>query len=124
MAQIEIKTEKAQDMTRISFLGIVTSEDLLNALDRFYSSDATTKALWDFTGGDLSQLKTEKLFVVIDITKHYAHLRPGGKTALLVKGILAFGIARMHKTLAELERHPILMEIFTLENEALDWLNS
>ena len=124
MAQIEIKTEKARDLTHISFLGRVTAEDLIIAIDRFYRSDITTKALLDFTGGDLSHLKTEKLFAVINITKHYAHLRPGGKTALLVKGILAFGIARMHKTLALLERYPILMEIFTLENEALDWLNS
>lgn len=124
MAQIKFDADKDQDLTRIRFSGPVTGEDLLDALNRFYRSDITTKVLWDFTDGDLSELKTEKLFSVIDATKRYALLRPVGRSAVLVNDILAFGIARMHKTLSDLERYPIPFEIFKVEKEALDWLNS
>lgn len=124
MAQIKIKTTKAQDLTRIAFFGKVTGESIIKALKCFYDSEITSKVIWDFSNCDVTQVQKEDLFSIIEVSKSYAHMRVDGKTALVVDSDLPFGIARMHKTLADLDRYPIRIEIFRSGDDALAWLNS
>ena len=124
MCQFTIKSDAKHDLTRIVFSGTVTGEHILGAMKRFYESTITAKVLWDFKNSDVGQLSSDDLFTIIDAAKKYAHLRVHGKSVLLVNEGLPFGLARMHKTLSELDRYQIPMEIFTSEDEAVAWLDS
>lgn len=124
MARIEIKTEKARELTFIVFTGKVTHADLIAALKTFYESEITSKVLWNFTNCDVEALETNDLYSIADVAKGYAHLRSGEKSAFVASSNLAFGLGRMFTTIIKVEDHPIEGATFRSVDEALTWLYS
>ena len=124
MAQFKINTITDQDLTSIVFSGKVLPADIINALKDLYEFETTSKVIWNFSDCDVTSLLYDDLSSFIDAAKGFAHRRVNGKTALVGSSDLAFGIGRMHITLADLERYPIPLQIFRSVDEALAWLNA
>lgn len=124
MAQIKIKTEKHRDLTFIVLSGKVTGESIIKALKSFYSSEITTKVLWDFSNCNVSALQTCDLSNFIETAKIYGHQRTDGKSALVGRDDLAFGLGRMIISMTELDGYPIQAKIFRTVEEAIAWLES
>ncbi len=124
MAQIQTTTDKDRDTTLLVVTGTVTSEDVIRGLRDFYATTCTSKALWDFSGSNLQDARLEQLAAVLAAAKAYAHLRRGGKTALVVPSDLGFGLARMYESMAELKNHPVEHGVFRSRAEALAWLEN
>ena len=123
MANVDITIDKALDLTTIRFSGRVIASDIIDALQSFYRTEITTKVLWDFLEGDITDLPGSDLTVIIDAAKGFSDMRPEGKSALVGSSDLLYGLARMYASLAEVKRHPISNRAFRSKKEALDWLN-
>lgn len=123
MANFDITIDKALDLTTIRLSGRIIASDIIDALQSFYQTEITTKVLWDFLEGDITDLPGSDLTVIIDAAKSFSDMRPYGKSALVGHSDLLYGLARMYASLAEVKRHPILNRAFRSKKEALDWLN-
>ncbi len=124
MARIEKKIEKNKDLTILVVTGKVSSDEITDALRDFYKSGFTLKLLLDFSNSEFSDLPSDQLPLIISVAKSYAHLREGGKTAIVMSSGVGFGIGRMYETLSEIEQHPITHNICKSIDEAMDWLES
>ncbi len=122
MAHIHTTVDKDRDTTFLILSGVVSAEDVIGALKDFYGTSCTTNAIWDFSGSNLKNAKPEHLAAVLSVAKDLAHLRSGGKTALVVPEDLGFGMARMYEAMADLKDHPVKHGVFRTLDEARNWL--
>ena len=124
MGNIKVSIDQNRQVTIHEVVGFITADEVISAFEEFASKSPTQYLLWDFSGAEVSSITSDGLRKIVSVGKTKAHLRPGGKTALLVSGDLEFGIARMYEMLAEVHDHPIRHRIFTAKEEAINWLLS
>jgi hypothetical protein len=122
MASIVRSQNPGESLTILTVVGEVTSGEVVGALEQFLKGGVTRDLLWDFRGAKLSAIHRDDIERIIAVAKAGAHLRPDGRTALVVGDLLSFGISRMYELLAELKDHPIRHHVFRDVEEALAWL--
>lgn len=123
MATIK-KENKNENLTIFSVCGVLTAEEVIKVLDAFFSNKITKNILWDFTKADVSKVTQKDMEQIINLGKAKAHLRKNGKTALIVKNKLSYGMSRKYEILSEIEQHQIQHRVFTDLDEAIAWLES
>jgi len=124
MAQIRKEIVNNGSLTILSVVGKVTYTEVIGALNDFYNQNFTLNLLWDFSEADLQSATSEELQKIIAVAKGYAHLRLAGKTGVIMKNDLGFGLGRMYEILSEIKEHPIYHHIFRSKDEALAWLET
>jgi len=124
IAHIEQTTDSSRNLTIFKGTGAVRAEQVVAALLEFYRSGSTLNALWDLTEADLTGVDAGEIDRVITTAKEHAHLREGGKTAILVSRTVDFGIARRYEITSETRQHPISHYVFRDRDEALKWLGA
>jgi len=120
---VQKQHEKKGELTILEVTGRITAEELIDAIKEFYRDGCTAKLIWDIRATDLTTLSTEQLRQVLSIAQSYGHLRPNGKTAIVVTGDLAFGLGRMYEILCEIDQHPIPLKVVKSMDEARAWLD-
>ncbi len=103
-------------------IGKPTIEDSIDKIETYYAGKVTKYTLWDFTQSTSSVITNSDLRNIIKITKKYAELRRGGKTALVFNKLLDFGLGRMFETFAQIEDMPFELRSFRNMEKALEWL--
>jgi hypothetical protein len=122
MAEIKVAVDEDKGLTIHEVVGVITVEEVLSIFAGFASDSPTLYLLWDFSRADVSNAASDDLRKILSVAKEKAHVRQGGKTALLTSGKLEFGLARMYGILSEIYEHPISHRIFTEKDEAIKWL--
>jgi hypothetical protein len=122
MASITSSSDPARTLTVLTVSGILTADEVIRALERFFESDVTRDLVWDFSGADLSAITRVGMERIIAVARAGARLRPDGRTALVVGEDLSFGLSRMYESLSEVRDHPIHHRVFRDKGEALAWL--
>ena len=124
MGQFKIIKNGNKDITFVVFSGKVLPEDINNALKAFYQSEITSKVVWHFARCDVTAITTESLSFISDNSIEFAKFRTDGKSALVCRDDLPFGLARMFVTMNNIVDHPINGKVFRSTAEALAWLDS
>ena len=102
MSKIETKICIEKDLTVHRVSGPLSNQDVSIELDRYYSAENITKLkLWDLTREKQPLWQLDDVTSLVNIIRGYAHLRAGGKTALVVSEDVDFGISRMLQAHAE-----------------------
>ncbi|MFC1884548.1 hypothetical protein ACFL2O_07245 [Thermodesulfobacteriota bacterium] len=119
-----IKTTKDMSLNLTINLaeGIILYDDMSTWITEYYSGTVTNLILWDFREADLSKIKTEEFAELARLIKRKADLRQGGKTALVFKRDLEFGLGRMFEVFSELEDLSFEFMSFRSIEEAREWL--
>jgi hypothetical protein len=115
-------TDAEKDLTTIAVKGRIQTNEFIQALENFYQGEYTLNLLWDLTAADISEMEKHQMEEIISTAKKYAHLRPGGKTAIVTTRAVDYGISRMFEILAEIKNHPIRHHVFYDIKEAKNWL--
>jgi len=124
MAQIKKIIDSDRDLTTLVFSGKVAPEEVIGALKEFYGASPTLNTIWNFSDCDLSAARMEQLSSILVVARSYAHLRKGGRSALVLPGDVGFGLGRMYEAMAEGKDHPVEHAVFRSVAEALKWLDS
>ncbi len=122
MGQIKVLVDRHRRLTTHEVAGRITFEEIVSALERFYSHTPTLHILWDFSQADASGLTNEDVKNIMFFAKSRMHGRTGGKSALVGIGDLEYGLGRMYEILAEVYEHPIVHKVFRNCEEAVEWL--
>ena len=119
---ITMQADLGSNITTLTATGQVTANDLLAGLQEFYSRTPTELALCDLSNADLDSFSRADVERLVGATKRLASVRDRPRTAIVAKGDLGFGLARMYEILGEAKGHPASMRVFRARDEAIQWL--
>ncbi len=118
----EIKTVISGEVTMRKIVGVVTADELLNAVLDAYAGHITKDVVWDLSTGSVGQLTSDDLRAIADLVRTHAYTRVGGKTAIVAPADLEYGISRMLSTFGELIDLPLDTQVFRTLSEAAKWI--
>jgi hypothetical protein len=124
MAEILTNVDVERDLTIRTVVGEVTAAELIEVIKAFYSGRTTKHVLWDFQRARFSNIKAAEIRELTDATKANEASRPQGKTAFVFSSIEGYGLGRMYQILHELEKSPVLREVFQDRQKALEWIET
>ena len=121
-----IKTIKKpeEDLTEHIVTGEVTDKEMFDCEREFYLSGPTKHQLWDMTGSKLTKVTVDGMRQFIARSSRLGKARTGGRTAVLVKSQIQYGLGRMAEAFSEFESLPFDLRLFRDRAKALDWLKS
>ncbi|MGD0584608.1 MAG: hypothetical protein ABSA86_02380 [Oryzomonas sp.] len=118
----EIKTFISGVLTIRKIIGMVSSDELINALHRYYTGHITKNLLWDLTNGSVDKLTTGDIKHISQLVLQHAQTRIGGKTAIVAPSDVDYGMSRMLNTYAEIGNIPFETQVFRTQSEAAKWI--
>jgi hypothetical protein len=121
---VKITRDEDQDLTTHDVTGLVSEEEMYDAIESFYKCDPTALLLWDMSQADVSYITTDALQRFVRKSTQIGVRRHGGRTAVVASGNLQYGLARMSEVFAEMESAPYGFRAFRSRQEALEWLKS
>jgi hypothetical protein len=122
MGNIETQLDLANDLTIITADGKMSASDFQKWTASYYTGRVTSLAIWDLTRADLSDINSDDLREDAVRTKSLAGARKGGKTAIVSRKPLEFGLGRMLEAFYKIEDMPFDVQTFHSIDEAKDWL--
>jgi hypothetical protein len=125
MAAIRSIEHQADGVTERTVIGVLTLTDILDALHRFYAGDEpprTRLVLWDLSHASLDTLSSDDARRLAEAMSGYAAARQGGKTAVVVRSELAFGLSRMYEHWREVQQIDLSFMVFRERGKAWAWL--
>jgi len=122
LAKIDVKIDEKRNLTVFTATAPLSSQEICDELDRYFSGRYTRLVLWDLTRAKNPSWSDADIKNVAWKVKQYSHLRKGGKTAYVVTGDLDFGISRMYQTYADIENVEFEIKIFRDIKKARKWL--
>ena len=114
--------DEALDLTTFVCEGTMTLEEISGRLRAFYERHPTLNVLWDLGQADLSALRTSDVRTLALSLARQAHVRSGGRTAVVASADLAYGLSRVYQISREIEQNPVDLEVFRTVDEARNWL--
>ena len=122
---IKKEIDKAKQLTIFTVDGELDIDELSAHYKSYYEDEKPSKnVIWDFrsaVGG--SKLTNELIKYYASFPKRYAHKRPVGKTAFVVKGDFSYGLGRMMAAFAEIEYVKLTVNVFRSMDQAIQWLD-
>lgn len=124
MANIKVKIVQEEDLTIFTVEGDLSSDEILKYSIKYYDTKPTKLVLWDVSRGSVSKISRADFQRIASIMKGHTAKRANGKTALIGKFDVDFGIARMYEAYADIEEIQIIYKVFRNVDDALKWLQS
>ena len=122
VVEVDKSVDVEKRLTAITVKGIVSADQLDTNSGRVLPGRIHIEPAVGPEPGRLVRIAQDQLENVMLYTKRQAHLRPGGRTAIVTSGQLHYGIGRMYEILAEVQNHPLSHYVFKDLQEAKDWL--
>ena len=123
MATIETLYDYKNNLTLHKVEGILTFEETKNKIEEYYQGTITKYTLWEFTKAEVSKISTSEIQEIVKVARKFAHMRKGGRTALVLHQDLSYGLGRMFEAFSEIESIPYEIRCFRGFIEAREWLN-
>lgn len=124
MGTIETTIDQSKDLTVVTATGKMEAADFLEWISSYYNGPVTKLVLWDVSQADFSIIQAEDMRGGAAITQKLSDARRGGKTAIVSKDTLGFGVSRMLEAFYELEGVPFEVQAFHTIDEAMEWLGA
>lgn len=122
MANINVELVMKHDLTIFRVEGELSADEILKYSIKHYGSYPTKFVLWDATKGSASNIGVETFRQIAIKVKRHMDKRSGGKTALVSRSDIDFGLSRMYSTFAEFEKLPVKYGAFRNIDDAMRWL--
>ena len=119
---IDIHVDFLTDLTVKTVIGKFSADEVIDAIEGFYTAQPTKNVIWDFIMADGTQISPEDIEIINQMISKYSYKRIGGKTALVVSRDYGFGMSRMHK--ASAESHGINIKYYITQDmeDAKNWM--
>ena len=122
MAIITVKIVSEDDLTIFTVEGDLSADEILEYSSTYYNENPTKLVLWDATEGTVGNIKAKDFRRISVAMKNHTKKRSGGKTALVGKFNIDFGLSRMYEAYVDFEEIPITYHAFHTVDDAMKWL--
>ena len=121
---IETTRDDLNDLTEHVVSDRVTDEEMFACQAAFYTSNPTRLELWDMSAADLNVITIEGLQRFVNRAARLGRARKHGRTAVITRTNLQYGLGRMAEMLGEFEALPFDFRIFRKRANAVAWLQA
>ena len=126
MGKITSEYNKEFDVMVYTLEGAITYAEMLEAINGYYKGTLTKYTVWDFTNANmLKYFTTDEIKMLAQLVRSLGEARKGGLDALVVPGLLKFGLARMYGVYSDMTKAnetSLKSLIFHTKNEAITWI--
>ena len=122
MDKIQTLIDDSKNLTIFTLTGVVTLDDILKQVEKYYSGKTTLYAIWDISEADVSNISNEDIANIAEFGLKFAGARRGGKSAFIASEDFGYGISRVFGAVSELKNMPIEISSFRNINDAKKWL--
>ncbi len=122
MVNIEKKYNLDKNLTMFKVTGKIMADDLYSCLAQYFGGRVTLRTLWDITEAQIPSATADEISNLAQYVRNLSDTRMGGKTAIVAKDDLGYGMSRMLGTLYELEQVPFEIQVFRCLDEARAWI--
>ena len=122
MANITVKVIPENYLTIFTVEGDLSSDEIVTYSSKHYVENPTKLVLWDATKGSVSKITANDFQNIAKKMKGQTKKREGGKTAIVGKFDVDFGLARMYEAYADIEEIRITYNVFHNAEDAMKWL--
>ena len=122
MAKADGRIDADRDLTTFVVDGDLTAAEIVQYSSEYYEESPTRSVLWDATSGTVNGISSEELRNVAKRMLNHTKRRSGGKTALVGRFDIDFGLARQYEAYAKMEQLPVQYQIFRNVEEAMERL--
>lgn len=122
MGEILSNVDRERDLTVQTVSGDISGDDLILAIREFFAGDKTSHTLWDFRDADLSSLSGNTVRRVAAEAFRFTDQIPSGKTAIVARTDLVFGLGRMFEAFQEISNSTRSHQTFRSMEAAMNWI--
>jgi hypothetical protein len=119
---IGISKDLSKDLTVFTATGEILANDMIEVIEKLYSTEPTRFVIWDLTEANGNYFKSEDIDRVIEVATKHSSKRDGGKTVLVASSVFAYGMSRMYQAKVEHTQTKIEYHVTNTMEEALRWL--
>ncbi len=122
MVNIKKTYDLNKNLTTFKITGQMMAGDLYDCLAQYFGGKVTLRTLWDITEAQIPSATVDEISDLAQYVRNMADARMGGKTAIISKDDLGYGMSRMLGTLYELEQVPFEIQVFRSLEDARAWI--
>lgn len=121
----KFETDQANQITTITFLGVVDINQCMDIVTEAYNRQVTYKYICDITKAEKVEITADQVKQVADYLNLKRKGRRGGRTAIVAGNNVSYGLARMLEMITALgdKNYGISMMVFRNLEEARQWLD-
>jgi len=121
---ITSKIDSPNNLIFNTLSGEITYKDLILSLELYWQApDPISNLLLEFQDATFNIITSEVEKTAIFLKK-YMHRFKRGKTAIVVSENIGSDLSRITQTDDELKKIPIMFQVFSTTNEAMEWLTA
>jgi hypothetical protein len=124
MTNITRIIELEKDLTTFVVKGDLKAEEILRSFSEYYINNPTKNILVDDRKASITNISSDDLKAIACGMKDCIQKRAGGKTAIVSKLDVNFGLGRMYEAYAQHQNLPIIYRTFRDIEKAKKWLLS
>ena len=123
MGKIHRQVDHDLDLTVNTAEGVLTIDEIIDAVKSYLSDNPTSKVLWDFSRADGAGISLEDLMLLYDIVRRTATENVKRKVAIVVSRDVGFGISRMAESQAGIAGITADYYVTRSLEDAMTWLD-
>jgi len=116
--------DDSKEITEHVATGVIHDEEMFACQEEFYETGPTRLELWEMSASDLTQITIGGMQKFINRAAHLGKSRQGGRSAVITRTSLQYGLGRVAEALGEFESLPFTLRIFRERGEAVEWLKN
>ena len=123
MGKIHRQVDHDLDLTVNTAEGVLTIDEIIDAVKSYLSDNPSSKVLWDFSRADGAGISLEDLMLLYDIVRRTATENVKRKVAIVVSRDVGFGISRMAESQAGIAGITADYNVTRSLEDAMTWLD-
>ena len=119
---ITSQIDPVRNLTTFKVNGPLQFDEVMAAVRSFYAGEPTVNVLWDLN--DISEISvtSDEVAAIVNYQPRYEGKRQEGKTAMVSRKDVVYGLSRMFQIQSELKDIPNPVRVFHSMEEAYKWL--
>ena len=125
MAAIKVFIDKELDVAEFRVEGILTYQELRDAIARYYSGTLTKYTVWDFTNADVKNFRNNELMQIGNQVNLAGKAREKCFDVIIVPGLIHYGLARVYAGYSEAiqkKSDALKTMVFRSREHAFNWI--
>jgi hypothetical protein len=119
---ITFHSDEAKDLTVFKVSGELNFEAVMPFVKAFYDGTPTRHVVWDMTDVSEADFSSEQVEQIAGLPSRFQGKRAEGKTALVVKKDILFGLSRMFEIHSNVRQAPFPIGVFRNLEDAYKWI--
>ena len=118
---IKTNIDKSRNLTTFTVTGLLAFDEVMPVIEAFHRGEPTKYVLWDLLEATDIKFTSEQVEMAATYQPPYDCKRVSGKSAVVARKDVLFGLSRMFESYNNLMESPYTVMVFRSTDEAHQW---